>query len=136
MVNTDWYKALLALTVWREARGEPIEGKLGVANVVKNRVNATHLPDQWDTVMERRWAFSSLTAPGDAMLVQWPVHTDPSWIDSMNAADRVFTLGGADNTQGATLYANLDVCTPEWLPNVTPTVKLGKHSFFIDRKPA
>jgi len=130
MTNQDWYKALLALVVWREARGEPLEGKLAVANVIRNRVEATHLPDQWDSIMERKWQFSSLTAPEDGMLVQWPIHSDPTWVDSMNVADRVFTLGGCDNTNGATQYANLDVCNPAWAHTMTLTVKIGHHSFF------
>lgn len=133
MTNNDWYKSALALVVWREARGEPIEGKLAVANVIRNRVEATHLPDQWDDVIERKWQFSSMTAPGDGMLVQWPRDTDPTWIDSMNVAERVFTLAGCDNTGGATFYCNLDVCHPSWSDTYHQTVKIGHHTFFRER---
>jgi len=125
-----WYKAALALVVWREARGEPVEGKLAVANVIRNRVEATHLPDQWAHVIERKWQFSSMTAPGDAMLVEWPLEGDQSWIDAMDVAERVLTLGGCDNTGGATMYCNLDVCDPAWAHTMQATVKIGHHTFF------
>ncbi len=130
MTMQDWYKAALALVVWREASGEPLEGKLGVANVIRNRCEATHLPDKWADVIERKWQFSSMTAPGDATLVKWPLEGDASWIDAMNVAERVFTLGGCDNTQGATMYCNLDVCNPPWAKTMKETVKIGHHTFF------
>jgi spore germination cell wall hydrolase CwlJ-like protein len=136
MTNDDWNRALLALVVWREARGEPLEGKLAVANVIRNRVEATHLPDQWDNIMERKWQFSSLTAPGDGMLVQWPLPSDPTWVDSMGVAERVYTLGNCDNTQGATFYANLSVVDPPWAHTMTETVKIGHHTFFRDTPPS
>lgn len=129
MQMQDWYKAILALVVWREARGESKEGKLAVANVIRNRVEATHLPDQWDDIIERKWQFSSMTAPGDAMLVQWPHDGDQTWSDSMAAAEHVFS-GGCDNTGGATFYCNLDVCHPAWADTYHQTIKIGRHTFF------
>lgn len=130
MQMQDWYKAALALVVWREARGEPHDGKVGVAAVIRNRVLATHLADQWDDVIERKWQFSSMTAPGDGMLVQWPRDGDSTWVDSMNVAEGIFSGTTPDNTGGSTLYCNLSVCHPAWADSSTPTVKIGNHSFF------
>lgn len=130
MTNDDTHRAFLALLVWREARGEPIEGKLGVANVVRNRVDSAALPDTWEKTMSHKWSFSSFTAPGDLNLVLWPDDDDPTWRDSMEVAERVYDMGGCDNTFGSTLYCNLDVVKPSWLPYVTFMVKIGKHSFF------
>jgi N-acetylmuramoyl-L-alanine amidase len=130
MTNADWEVALLALLVWREASGEPVEGKLAVANVVRNRVIDAKLPDQWDEIIDRKFQFSSITAPGDPGLVRWPTPTDPSWIDSMNVAARVHDLGGCDNTGGATMYCNLALCDPAWAHVMTQTVVIGHHTFF------
>ena len=131
MVMQDWYRAVLALVIWREARGESYAGKVAVASVIRNRVNATRLPDQWDDVIERKWQFSSMTAPGDAMLVQWPHDGDQSWLDSMNVAEGVFDGTIADNTDGSTLYANLSVCHPNWnFAELTQTAIIGAHTFF------
>jgi N-acetylmuramoyl-L-alanine amidase len=126
----DWYRAALALVIWREARGEPYEGKVGVGSVIRNRVQATHLSDQWDDVIERKWQFSSMTAPGDGMLVQWPRDGDQSWTDSMNVAQGIFDGSIADNTGGATLYVNLAVAHPAWADTETQTVKINNHTFF------
>jgi spore germination cell wall hydrolase CwlJ-like protein len=71
-----------------------------------------------------------MTAPGDATLVKWPLEGDASWIDAMNVAERVFRLGGCDNTQGSTMYCNLDVCNPPWAKTMKETVKIGHHTFF------
>lgn len=130
MQMKDWYVAVLALVVWREARGEPLEGKIGVASVIRNRVLATHLPDKWDDVIEQKWQFSSLTAPGDAMLVQWPHDEDQSWIDSMNVAQGVFDGTTPDNTNGAVLYCNLRVAQPNWAVPEKRTAIIGNHTFF------
>lgn len=135
MTMQDWYKAALALVVWREASGEPREGKIAVAAVIRNRVAATHLDDTWDDVIERKWAFSSMTAPGDATLVRWPHDGDVSWIDAMNVAQGIFDGSIADNTQGATMYANLAVCSPSWdFSKLKQTVKIGNHTFFAETK--
>lgn len=131
MTMSDWNKALLALVIWREARGEPYPGKIAVAAVIRNRVQATHLPDQWDEIIERKWQFSSITAPGDPMLIQWPHENDESWIDSMNVAEGVFSGMTQDNTGGATLYANLNVCNPPWdFTKLIKTANIGAHTFF------
>jgi spore germination cell wall hydrolase CwlJ-like protein len=155
MTQHDFDKSALALVIWREAAGEPIEGKVAVGNVIKNRVEAMHLPDQWDDVIFLRWAFSSMTAfwvlsdqvkkfnlpddfvkkfknyvIADPMTVKWPRSNDQSWIDSMQAADRVMDLQGTDNTDSATFYCNLDVCHPDWADKFPVTVKIGHHTFF------
>jgi N-acetylmuramoyl-L-alanine amidase len=127
-------KFLLALVIWREARGESYQGKVAVASVIRNRVEATHLPDQWDNIIERKWQFSSMTAPGDAMLVQWPLNEDLSWIDSLAASEGVYSGALLDNTGGATLYANLHVCQPKWdFSKLTQTVVIGNHTFFKEQ---
>lgn len=67
---SPWYKSMLALVLWREARGEVktagIDALRAVAHVIKNRVEATHLPDTWDDVITARWQFSSINA-------SWPI---------------------------------------------------------------
>jgi hypothetical protein len=94
-------------------------------------VEATHLDDQWDDVIERKWQFSSMTAPGDAMLVKWPHDGDQSWLDSMVVAQGIFDGTITDNTNGSTLYANLKVCSPSWdFSKITKTMDIGNHTFF------
>lgn len=129
MTLSDWWRAVLALVIWKEAEGEPYEGKVAVGWAIRNRVMKSLTPNAWTKIIFQRWQFSSLTAPGDGRLVAWPVDSEPAWQDSMKAADAVIDDEVSDPTGGATLYANLAVCTPSWLPRVTITTKIGNHSF-------
>lgn len=127
----DWAKAALALVLWREARGESHDGKRAVAHVIRNRVMASHLPDQWEDVIEAKWQFSSMTAPGDGMLVQWPKQPDAAFEDCMKIAENVFEGIDSDNTNGATHYANLSVCDPTWAHTLKQVAVIGHHTFFV-----
>ena len=138
MTWTGWFKAALALVVWREARGEGRDGMRAVAHVIRNRVEAAHLPDQWDNVIEAKWQFSSLTAPGDSQLVIWPRSPDPAFDEAMEIAELIFAGNDFDLTNGAHFYANLDL-VPEgssfWAiandtMNHPQTAKIGHHTFF------
>lgn len=88
---TDTDLTFLALTVWREARGEVAEAKLAVAYSILQRV--AH-PRWWgnsvQTVVGMKWQYSSLTAPGDPNLIQWPPDdqsiSGKSWADCVAAA--------------------------------------------------
>lgn len=103
---------LLALTVWREASNQPRGTKDAIAFSVLNRVAR---PSWWGTnllsVLFKKWQYSSLTAPGDPNLVRWPMETDPSWWDSIEAAidaleNRVSNpFPGADSYFDASLVA-------------------------------
>jgi spore germination cell wall hydrolase CwlJ-like protein len=131
-----WHKALLALVTWREAEGETMEGKLGVANSIHNRVLNTNIPDNWSNIIAARHQYSSMTFPGNPRLIAWPQDDEPAWHDCMEVAERVITLQGADNTFGAVNYCNLDVVDPPWAHTMRFTVKIGKHSFFAERNTA
>ena len=131
MTNADYHKALLAIVIWREARGEPLAGKIGVACVIRNRVNADKVgPGRWTAVITERFQFSSMTAPGDPTLVEWPQDNDPSWLVCMIVAEGVYNGTTPDNTFGATLYVNLAVANPEWAHTAVKTVVLGKQTFY------
>jgi N-acetylmuramoyl-L-alanine amidase len=127
----DWYTAVLALVIWREARGEGTEGMRAVAHVIRNRVVAgAATPGDWGAVIERKWQFSSLTAPGDSQLVQWPAHPDAGFEQAMAIAARVFAGTDQDPTGGASHYCNLSLCHPAWAQTLTETAKIGRHTFF------
>jgi N-acetylmuramoyl-L-alanine amidase len=127
--------ALLALCIWREARGEPIEAKRGVAWVVRNR--ATN-PSWWggpsfSSVILKLWQFSSFNHT-DPNATKWPADSDPSWVDSLSAAAQAFAGLDEDPTLGATHYfdKSLDANPPAWATDgsMTKTVDLGALHFF------
>jgi spore germination cell wall hydrolase CwlJ-like protein len=138
MTWADWFKALLALVLWREARGEGHDGMRAVAHVIKNRVDATDLPDQWDDVIGAKRQFSSMTAPGDSQLVLWPKQPDVRFEDAMQLAEDVYNNADQDNTGGAHYYANLALVPPtssfwkivEDTEHHPQTAVIGHHTFF------
>lgn len=126
VTQDDYNKSLLALTLWREARGEGQEGMQAVGNVIRNRT----VNGNWAQVMEAKWQFSSLTAPGDLELVAWPQPADASWQSAMAIAEGVYSGTLPDVTGGATHYFATTIPTPSWANKMTFTVQIGKQRFF------
>lgn len=125
----DWStynRTLLALVMWREARGEGSEGMKAVGCVVRNRVKN----DTWTQIITAKWQFSSMTAPGDLMLIQWPVEGDSQFLEAMLLADGIYNGAIVDITNGATHYFNPNVVLPKWAASLSKTMTLGHHDFY------
>ena len=107
-----------------------MEAKLGVANVVKNRVRK---PGWWGvdycTVILKPWQFSSFDG-GDPNDSKFPQADDPSWTDSKTAASRVFLGQVPDNTGGATYYHDVSIAKPAKWVNMVLTVRIGRLLFY------
>lgn len=126
MTSQEAYKfSLLILAVWREARGEPLEAKIAVANVIKNRVNSSKFKQWglgWDGVILHPFQFSSFNKPvKDPATGKWvcdpnaasiPALGDPAVPDSIKAAEMVFNGNAIDNTGGATYYYDSSLDKP------------------------
>lgn len=133
MTWNDWYRVALALVAWREARGEGRDGMKAVMCVVRNRVNAGM--GDWDHVITKRWQFSSMTAPSDPMLVQWPDSPDAQFQDALLLVDGVFDGSTPDITHGATFYFNPAVVLPTWAASMVKVASIGHHDFYSPSKP-
>ena len=117
--RVNWDVCLLALLIWREARGEDYATKVAVAWSVRNRVldpGKDWWGDTWVAVMTKPWQYTSLTAPGDPNLVKFPAGDDGSWLDSIKAAEAVYAGACPDPVGGATHYfdRSLDANPPVW----------------------
>lgn len=128
MTWNDYYKTMLAITGFREARGEGREGIRAVLHVIRNRVNAGY--GDWDHVITKKWQFSSLTAPGDSQLVVWPDSPDPIFETCMNLAEEVFNNTDPDITAGSTHYFNPHVVLPDWAAGMQLMATIGNHVFY------
>lgn len=124
---------LLALCIWREARGEGYQGKLGVAWTVKNRCLVSpregFAKDIKGNVL-KPWAFSSFME-GDPNSVKYPKENDPYWLDSLKAA----ADPAADPTSKAVFYYSSPLTAPppawgEVGKHISPTVKIGDLNFY------
>ena len=124
---------IAARTVWAEARGEGELGMRAVAWAIVNR----HDVGKWfsgETLAEcclMKYQFSCWLAhdPNYTLIARLP--DDDRTLDECRGFIQAAMLAaGDDPTEGATHYANLDVCSPAWAANATVTVKIGHHKFF------
>ena len=132
MIWDDYYRVMLALTAWREARGEPDPhtSMRAVMHVIANRVRAGQ--GDWDHVITKKWQFSSMTATGDPELVLWPDSPDTQFEDAMNTAELVLDGTYGDITGGATFYFNPNIVKPDWASHFEKTCSIGHHDFYCD----
>jgi spore germination cell wall hydrolase CwlJ-like protein len=114
----DFYDMfMMALCVWREARGEVVQAKQAVAWTIKNRASN---PSWWGgpsvvSVILKPWQFSSFNSK-DPNAVKFPSPTDTSWQASLEIAQQVVNGTIPDPTSGATSYfdKSLDSSPPTW----------------------
>lgn len=136
MIWQDYRKILLALTIYREARGEGDEGMRAVGHCINNR--AFVWKKDLIAVMTDKNQFSSMTFPGDSQLVVWPQAGDRKFDIALDCASKIIDGLDKDNIGGALYYANLKTATSGWFfdnivnkPEVHPmTVTVGHHTFF------
>lgn len=129
-----WEYSLLALCIWREARGESYQGKLGVGWSIRNRVMT---PKAWwgndyEDVILKPWQYSSFNQ-NDPNSGKFPGNpkTDTAWSECMAVAETVYTEAAPDPTNGATHYhvASMDP-KPTWALTAQFKVQLGNHLFY------
>lgn len=151
LLSTD---QVLAITLYGEARGEQVEGRIAIASVIRNRVNTDlggdQKPDWWGEdykgVCLAPWQFSCWTPKGgeqnyaEIMSVVraavngaaiGPIMRECAWI-------AFGIIGGdiRDRVKGATHYYNPAAMVPknrvpDWAKGKTPVALVGSHLFFL-----
>lgn len=124
----EFDKWCAALCCWREARGEGRDGMRGVLHVIANRAMKSRR--SWAEVVYMPWQFSSMTASKDPQLTKVPTQPDANFADCYELADLIYQGGDFDLTDGATHYFADSIDPPVWTASMTPTGKIGHHSFF------
>lgn len=127
--------AMLLMVVGREALNQSPLTMMGVAKSIANRVgHPSWWGQSWLQVIEHKWAYSSMTAPGDPNLVKYPVMTDKAWQIALQCAESAYWGVGTDPTNGATDYfdRSLDAHPPGWATDGSHicTVSLGAIHFW------
>lgn len=127
---------ILTRTLFGEARGEPVEGQIAVAFVVKNRATWNGAGSWWGhsiaEVCQHPWQFSCWNAsdPNSAKLRELATN-DPEYQHLSAVAETVVGGVAQDPTNGATHYkvtgtrASWDKATADIEP-----VIIGHHSFY------
>ena len=123
----------LAKNVYHEARGEPVDGQLAVAEVTLNRVAADGFPDSvCAVVMEQRWDPRRQRNVG---MFSWteidglePPQGD-AWHRSISIAAKAYD-GKHDPLVAGALYYHADSIEPPWASSLERVGKIGRHVFY------
>lgn len=115
----------LALNIYHEARGEPIEGQIAVAQVTLNRVDSPRYPDDVCEVVYDDHQFD------------WTAQSPKvSERESMELAELIASLAlenqFPDLVYGATHYYNPKEADPYWAEVLQPIGKIGNHVFMLE----
>ena len=121
----------LALNIYHEARGEPLDGRVAVAQVVMNRVGDPEFPGQVCEVVRQGgersrdrcqfswWCDGRGDRPDDLA----------AWTGSKDLARRILA-GSVDDPTGGALWYHADHVSPDWDIDIIRQAKIGRHVFY------
>ncbi|MEE4348958.1 MAG: cell wall hydrolase [Pacificimonas sp.] len=124
-VELDEEMRCLASAVYNEARGEPLEGQLAVAQVVLNRADDSRWPDTLCAVVYQRYQFS-FTFDGKP---DFPTHNRATWQRAKAVAIVAATDTWEDVTDEAVFF-HADYVNPKWRSAFHRTSTIGRHIFY------
>jgi len=125
----------LALTIYHEARGEPIFGQKLVAEVVMNRVASPEYPDKICDVVIQTKQFSYIKEGNQITMPSEP----EAWYDAMMLATEAinnYIDGLSYSSDPEMMFYHATYVKPHWSKNMRLTHHVGKHKFFSLRPTA
>jgi len=128
---------LVTATIFGEARGEPIEGKVAVGWVIKNRV----LDDRWpctykDVVLQpKQFSCWNKTDPNYPDTLRATVPTlswrSLAWQECRLVAHGIIYDRLRDNTQDSNHYHAINIIElPKWADGLKVMKRYGNHVFY------
>jgi len=120
----------LAVAIYFEARGEPVEGQIAVGEVILNRVEDAHYPSTiCGVVFQNEWWKNkcqfSFACDG---LSDKPLERE-AWLMARRIANLVKARLVPDSSGEATHY-HATYVSPAWKHGLEQTVQLGSHVFY------
>jgi spore germination cell wall hydrolase CwlJ-like protein len=115
----------LAGAIYFEARGEPIEGQLAVAEVVLNRVASKKYPSTICAVVKQPWQFS-FVKDGKFPAIN---KDSKSWRKAV-AVSKIAKLKLDQKLSTDTLWYHADYVQPIWRKALDKEDKIGLHIFY------
>ncbi len=122
--------AYAALTILGEARGEPIEGQIAVAWVIRNRVEHGWRGTDYKSVVLAPKQFSCWNKGDPNLALLQAIKGAPK--EFMGALGIMLAVYGdklPDPTRGAVSYYNPAIVEPSWAPSMIVTAAIGRHRF-------
>lgn len=121
---SDQDKELMARLVSAEAKGEPYEGKVAVAEVIINRVEHEEFPDSVKEVVYEQVSGTYAFSP-----VQNGEINKPADEESIEAVEEA--IKDTENDTEALYFYNPDIATDNWILTRQVTETIGNHRFAI-----
>jgi spore germination cell wall hydrolase CwlJ-like protein len=115
----------LANAVYFEARGEPIDGQLAVADVVLNRVASKKYPDTICEVVTQPWQFSFVQDG----IIPAADRSSESWKKAV-AISKIALDKLAAEVPEDVLWYHADYVAPSWGKRLDREKKVGLHIFY------
>ena len=115
----------LANAVYFEARGEPIEGQLAVAEVVLNRTRSGRYPSTICEVVTQPWQFSFVRHG----VIPAADRSSDSWRNAVAIA-RIAERGASRLLPRNVLWYHADYVAPSWGRRLARNTKIGLHIFY------
>jgi hypothetical protein len=135
---------VLALTIWGEARNQPVEGRIAVGSVIRNRLVSGRWGHDYKAVCLAPWQFSCWTPKGGranydtviaaAHALRRPDgHRGPDLRECLWIADGLISGAIRDRVAGCCHYVTRELWhshPPLWAKGMDPAIRLGDHVFF------
>lgn len=143
-ISAAYKWVLLALCLWREARGCSHDQKRAVAHVITNRASGLN-PKQYGGpslvgVVTAPYQFTSISPPHSSVTsfaewinaTTWPQESDLNWAECCSIADSIGKgTDGPDPTNGANHYYTEPIsAVPVWADPSKMTLQSGPFRFF------
>ncbi|MGZ8997585.1 MAG: cell wall hydrolase [Allosphingosinicella sp.] len=126
-VETEGFQEdCLAAAVYFEARGEPIEGQLAVAEVVLNRAASGRYPETVCGVVTQPWQFSFVNATGRIPAAD---RSSDAWRRAVAVA-RIAERGASRLLPRDVLWYHAEYVAPSWGRRLARNTKIGLHIFY------
>lgn len=125
----------LALNVYHEARGEPIEGQLAVAMVTLNRARVAEVGVCEVVLARKQFSWTILGVKDRPMRIRtgWFPKEEAAWERAKMVAQEAPKM--RDFTMGATFYhAKTETVNPTWSYGMERKGTWGEHHFYCPGK--
>lgn len=134
---------LLGLLMYLEGRGEPIEGRIAIANVVRNRVNKSESKSYFVIITAKNQfsCFNSndknydigLKIATDIFSGKMPEDLTRKFQECRWVAHGIINGSILDNVGGAQFYFNPKIVIPSWADKMTVIKIIGNHEFLKEK---
>jgi spore germination cell wall hydrolase CwlJ-like protein len=136
MNERDRQLKCLAQNIYYEAKGEPFEGKVAVAQVTLNRARSGQFPNDICQVVFQKTMFAEKVVCQFSWYCEQPTRARPinpeAFEESYAVAKRVLLEGFYLEGLKTALYFHADYVNPRW--GKEKVAKIGNHIFYSGRK--